>query len=138
MTPNWPELWEREPGLRPDNLTCRADIYGRPLYEHEHITELDGRGERCPADMPEKILAALCRDAAVRWLSQFAVHVVAPNDGSPPRVFVHWLWGEPPPLLYSSFDGEPYAHIIGVTLDDALFAACSVVLDNKLEPAKKI
>lgn len=88
MVPNWPELWEREPGLRPaeimapptDAEQAAVDLAYTMTYE-EAATEMGTTKERVRslcrvADakgiLPSHAMAALCRDAAVRWLAKMS------------------------------------------------------------------
>ena len=105
MMPDWPSLWERESGLRPDAL---GDV---------------GRWEELPKTAPS-LFAALCRDAAVRWLMDqgWYIHLHRPGRRANPteQVMVRFI----------NADGSTTSHT-GLTLDAALFAACAAVLDAR-------
>lgn len=157
MTPNWPELWALEPGLRPEGLYYEADphtdqsVRVEMAWTHEAIEECVGHGlERIGRGVVEEsVAAALCRDAAVRWLAAHdavvIVEVMAAKDNDPTRTcwahlapdgFVVWIrWETEPPDAVKVDEWLQYDDDCvvtghgGATLDAALFAACKAVLD---------
>ena len=62
--PNWPTLWEREPGLRPEH----AEPFNVERFKGDRVGRFAGL---LWGDHPytPAVAAALCRDAAVRWLA---------------------------------------------------------------------
>lgn len=127
MTPNWPELWAREPGLRPDFAGYRL-VENAPWYM---------LAEKCSSPtnviLPGEVSDSLCRDAAARWLAERAkpgdLRICAPGVYNTDKFAVEMLNSDTPTGNGCVWFGD--------TLDDALFAACTAVLDARLEPVKK-
>lgn len=120
MTPNWPELWEREPGLRPMALTHYGDIWALAYVD----APADEPDFGCETTISEGTASALCRDAAVRWLADrmWAVSINAKKaEGD------QWEIGP------SDMPNEERWGM-GDTFDAALFAACKAVLASRLQP----
>ena len=108
MTPNWPELWEREPGLRPRYTNPAGDEFVMVAWRdgcawaHPRVVQLE---------MAQNWQAS-CRDAAVRWLLTQGSVVI--RRFNPVEVNDEW----------------------GSDLDEAMFFACKKALDA-LDAAKK-
>ncbi len=126
MTPDWPSLWDREPGLRPSNLRCAPDAgeprgsSGKPVPDCEiRLESMQWR------ECEDSTAAALCRDAASKYLA----HWPDTDDFEGP------LGVE---IIGSDFDWrvtllgweEPSVFTCD-TRDAALFAACKAVLDAR-------
>jgi hypothetical protein len=111
MTPNWPSLWAREPGLKPvGDWSCGTEDFTRESYSK---------------DKSDAIAAALCRDAAVRWLAIGGDLVV--NSGADGHAVIERYKGTEGICV-----GKPFVLLgAGDTIDQALYAACSAVLDAK-------
>jgi hypothetical protein len=63
--PNWPALWEREPGLKPERLVRTQD--------NEWIINVYSATAAVRICVPrdgDETIAALCRDAAGLWLCE--------------------------------------------------------------------
>lgn len=112
--PDWPSLWELEPALKPDGL--------------EYVRTAEPAYATVRGWVDDAMAAALCRDAAVRWLeSQFegagiiAWRIDRPTRRAAGTWFIGYHEG------YSDFKdlGE------GPTKDDALFDACKNVIATK-------
>lgn len=102
--PDWPSLWEKEPGLRPDWVV----VFHGHRYTHGQIYDEEG-----VLTLPDDVASSLCRDAAVRWLTNQGYvisdrYVFDPDHGE---------------LTISIGSGD--------TLDDALFAACKAIIEGK-------
>lgn len=109
MKPNWPSLWEREPALRPDVV----DKYGTDAI----------------ACSNPKCYAALCRDAAVRWLLSLGdewwylkLAFDPTNKLFEVTRYVEMAGGESD-IPHQSFDSP--------SLDAAIFASCAAALDAR-------
>ena len=117
MTPNWPELWAREPGLSPFTAaerTSLAVLIGTMPEDH-------GRA------LWESVQSKAQRDAAVRWLAEHDQALVRCWPGAYGNQEHRWSvqdTGDDPTCMVGQFD----------TPDAALFAACKTVLDAKETP----
>lgn len=98
--PDWVKLWEREPALRPEAI----DSWDGRVFRSSHGDDVGN-------------VAALCRDAAVRWLITQGIAVV----GEPGRwQFLGWR------------NRVPFAHFPdGLNYDGALHFACGLELDAR-------
>ncbi len=114
MTPNWPELWAREPGLRPELDGAVAHVLN-PDSDLPCWVWRDEVGDSCL--QTRGVLPALSRDAAVRWLG--GEGAVIGQDGM--GWDVESGWGDMGRPLGTAPD-----------LDAALFAACKAVLDSRV------
>lgn len=108
-TPDWPSLWEREPGLKPEGLEAMA----------QWLITSDGEGMTGKDDVRIKETndAALCRDAAVRWLGKIDTLLIQEFNITVP------MWKLSMPYGHEPFGGN------FSTLDEALYTACSAILD---------
>lgn len=117
--PDWPSLWEREPGLRPAGVIVK--------YGGGDDAGYNVRTNRVGWEpVPEEIAAALCRDRAVRWMALIGVLLIAHDRDSD----AHAIYLDPRNAVGFGTRLGPFK---GPTLDDALFAACKAVLDARKE-----
>lgn len=102
--PDWPSLWEKEPGLRPEGLCGDSTHEDLWIYCECGATQVV---------LSEPIFAALCRDAAVRWLvSKY------PERDSCLIVYMT-LSGK-----WCVQNGQDNQDYYGESLDEALFKSC--------------
>jgi hypothetical protein len=125
--PNWPALWEREPELRPMDV-CST-------LPGDNAWVLHGASASNFMPMAETTFAALCRDAAVRWLAQQWLVVTPPcifsssptSDWGLYRVGVHLELAWSMPEMRNGRRVGPRIK----TYDEALYAACKAVLNAR-------
>lgn len=119
MTPNWPELWAREPGLRPARLIRNQGDWVVELW-----TDPAGLNSH-HAIVADDLAAALCRDAAVRWLCE---------GTNSDNVLGVEIFGKDP-WIVRVLPEDPAWQFENNSLYAALFAACKAVLDARDKPA---
>lgn len=110
--PDWAKLWEREPGLKPEHLSV-----GKAGCLWLNLTKDD----RYETAVSAELAAALCRDAAVRWLWKYGFRVEHQDqpDGS---------FGSRSPFPFVLMSGKVGHEVGGFSEGEALFAACLAVL----------
>lgn len=113
MTPDWPSLWKREPGLKPEGLTPADSYTGQPSMQAVSWDE----GVEQTFLPSESLIAALCRDRAARWLADQAWYAVKELDGWHFHSWIGYAWGDTGPFP---------------DYDAALFAACKAKLDARV------
>lgn len=113
MTPDWPSLWAREPGLKPEGVWADRDGY--------YLNDIGPLGTDA---IPLHAGLALCRDAAVRWLTSLGMDLRISFWDE--RWFAE-LWTN----MYGGEDDFRDQSETGDTLDAALFAVCAAVLDAR-------
>lgn len=140
--PNWPELHERDPNLRPDDIVTNGG--GRFRLEYgpaeppmgnmawlwvpvntDGSHRFDGTG--C---IPCYGAIALCRDAAVRWLAKGERYLgffeAKHLPGTPWSVVeMNYNYDDTDLVIY------PESSAVFATPDEALFAAVKAVLDAR-------
>ncbi len=124
MTPNWPALWAREPGLAPTNRVGAIECVLRLSALSGEWYWLGTDREKSPPDEGSwghespLVAAALCRDAAVRWLLA--------------QGFVIYPTG----IVSQSFR-RPFTAFVAfgthVELGEMVFSACLAVLDARAQ-----
>ena len=132
-------MWALEPGLRPEGLLLATQgpnggpVYAEPLWWHR------------ASPLDKEAAAALCRDAAVRWLARVnggTVGVVDDSPGDNAIVTIRWWEGsdhpgegscpryqQELPGVYKDADGFMMRDFCHPTLDAALFSACKAVIE---------
>lgn len=127
--PDWPSLWELEPGLRPPEVE-----YNEKLVEYGIGWQLTIECRPlCPpirAYGDAEMVAPYCRDAAVRWL---AATVGGCEVRYPEKVrgkVTHAVALSGPGCDPCDIGGDG-GWFIAPTLDAALFAACRAVVEAR-------
>ena len=114
---NWPELWEREPELRPRDEDWELHAFNDPegifgtLFQWRAVGESEMHYEN------PVVAAALCRDAAVRWLANVGHQTLLIDCVGDDQWYINPGMCED--ACSATADG----------FDAALFAACRAVLD---------
>lgn len=113
--PDWPSLWKREPGLRPEGVQSPDPLDGRWLLD----------GDDPMSDIPisdrDGAVAALCRDAAINWLR--GIGSITFSTSGHACIFMSDSTIYNPSDRWTRHGGE--------TFDEALFNACKAVLDAR-------
>jgi hypothetical protein len=125
--PDWPSLWEREPKLIPRTAPGEHDTMGATMMRDQHGL-FRWAGSWAPSYPPifPSVVAALCRDAAVRQLRVWRKELCT----APGRVW----GGDSPGLGAHPRAGELEAGVSTAILlgdDDDLYAACEAVLNAR-------
>lgn len=127
-TPDWPALWAKEPALRPDGLSLSGAGDGA-------CWTLEGSGwcrEYNSCSIDETTAAALCRDAAVRWLVSLSWGKKRKYAGA-----VALFGSIVTAGTVSAHDGrvciktEVSSGVTHWTLDAALYAACEAEVEAR-------
>ena len=118
--PEWHILWAKEPALKPEvpkNQAHLARIEVTPTGIIASVSGIDAWW-----GIPSEWLAALCRDAAVRWLGS----LFDEGDG-----IITWHVGDT--WTVSRHQGwEDFLDLgQGLTKDDALYAACKRTIEKR-------
>jgi hypothetical protein len=124
--PEWWKLWHREPALKPLDDSHLLDVCGLPGYDTIRFKHREPYST---------VIAALCRDAAVRWLAEQGIVVTPPCrvSSSPTSDWCLYRIGVHPILMRAVVDmhnGRRVGPRIK-SLDDALYAACEIVLNAR-------
>lgn len=135
--PDWPSLWEKEPGLRPDGVDyrplCTGQFHDDDCWCEDEESHADSikpsywLDDLSLEDIPKGRIEALCRDAAVRWLGE--VKIVPHNGGH----FQVVTYGRTPGAMSPArptHDGGVFFPA-SKSLDAALFAACKAVIEAR-------
>jgi hypothetical protein len=99
--PDWPKLWEREPGLKPPDFTWPFHLETRALAMLDYVL----------APVEDEVAAALCRDAATSFLKAWYKDALPSDTVWPLGLQVH------------------AALVRGSDVD--LYAACEAVLNAR-------
>jgi len=113
---DWAALWARDARLRPATMT--AEMYTAGLA----FCAEDSGGLPAVVMLDSQTIAALARDAAVRWLAKNEYLPTIDHEGGNYSVAINLLDGE----------GMKW-HGVWSTLDAALYAACEAALDARDE-----
>lgn len=127
MIPDWPKLWEREPSLKPKYVFFNDGPDGTKT------TVGDPTGlPRMFGPAAEKIAAALCRDKAVQWLGDGECWWISEISWDGQCAKPWWVWMQMPRngglIAYNEDDPIEFK---GKTIDAALHAACTAILDAR-------
>lgn len=132
-TPNWPELWDIEPELRPRGAPGEYDTLGADLKFIDGAWVWQGSWGPSHPIFPSTALA-LCRDTARKWIERQGLVLVTAYDGS--RVI--WAASRGAVIapetrigVFLRFGGElpPEHHVCNCATDDqAAHALCTAIL----------